>query len=367
MGATSSNPTEQISATGDQSSTSNVQYLLGDIQKLAPSARKLFNLGKECLTTSVARLPFGNEPELKFQEATNLADLQNPDFRLFRPLKLTQPLYSGQTYVKWRSVRDVQNVYAFCAPVKTIIYIQPIDEFPEFIKIFRLTTKRLELTLFSLLQSFCQIYFSGFDSHVLPEVNIKDKQWQIRSRHHSVTEQKQYYVGDFFPYLQRLIPSNGLCILGLTWTDLYPQDDLNFVLGESSAVHKSAMFCFGRYEPKGFDKETHQDIKEVDGLLIWKLLRIISHETCHLLGFQHCTFFHCAMNESNSIEEAVTQPLFLCPVCLRKLQKCCGFNVLERYKAMAGFLQELQDQLPCEQLQSAVNWLQKCLQYLEEG
>ncbi|ESO97497.1 hypothetical protein LOTGIDRAFT_78907, partial [Lottia gigantea] len=132
--------------------------------------------------------------------------------------------------------------------------------------------------------------------------------------------------------------------------DLYPQEDLNFVLGESSVTCKSAMFCFGRYEPIGFDKDTHVPLAQIDGDLIWKLFRvsyriinvtklgihsnptsIISHETCHLLGLQHCTFFHCAMNESSSIQEAISQPLFLCPICLRKLQKCCRFDVLERY------------------------------------
>ena len=37
------------------------------------------------------------------------------------------------------------------------------------------------------------------------------------------------------------------------------------------------------------------------------------------------------MNESTTIEEAVTQPLFLCPICLRKLHEVLKFDIRERY------------------------------------
>ena len=37
------------------------------------------------------------------------------------------------------------------------------------------------------------------------------------------------------------------------------------------------------------------------------------------------------MNESTTIEEAVTQPLFLCPICLRKLHNALKFDIRERY------------------------------------
>lgn len=37
------------------------------------------------------------------------------------------------------------------------------------------------------------------------------------------------------------------------------------------------------------------------------------------------------MNESASIEQASAQPLFLCPVCLRKLKKILRFDIFKRY------------------------------------
>ena len=39
----------------------------------------------------------------------------------------------------------------------------------------------------------------------------------------------------------------------------------------------------------------------------------------------HYSYFAWAVNESKSVLEAENQPLFLCPVCLRKLQKAVGW------------------------------------------
>ena len=53
-----------------------------------------------------------------------------------------------------------------------------------------------------------------------------------------------------------------------------------------------------------------------------------------MFGLQHCYYFECALNESSSIGEAERQPLFLCPVCLRKLHKVLKFDVAKRYRLL---------------------------------
>lgn len=58
---------------------------------------------------------------------------------------------------------------------------------------------------------------------------------------------------------------------------------------------------------------------------------MLTHEMGHVFGLKHCYYFSCAMNESTSIFQAAAQPLFLCPICLRKLQKVLKFDILERY------------------------------------
>lgn len=49
----------------------------------------------------------------------------------------------------------------------------------------------------------------------------------------------------------------------------------------------------------------------------------------------HCCRFVCAMNESSSVSEAESQPLVLCPSCLKKLQKALRFQLQERYTNLA--------------------------------
>ena len=64
-----------------------------------------------------------------------------------------------------------------------------------------------------------------------------------------------------------------------------------------------------------------------------------------MFGLAHCSFFCCLMNESSSIPEAERQPLFLCPVCLRKMCKALKFDILARYAVMLEQLGRLSSEL----------------------
>ena len=71
-----------------------------------------------------------------------------------------------------------------------------------------------------------------------------------------------------------------------------------------------------------------------------------------MFGLQHCYYFECALNESSSISQAELQPLFLCPVCLRKLHKVLKFDVTERYHLLH---QKLSDVLSILRLHKAAH------------
>ena len=53
-----------------------------------------------------------------------------------------------------------------------------------------------------------------------------------------------------------------------------------------------------------------------------------------MFGVKHCIYFDCVMCGSNNEKEAAAQPAFLCPIELRKLQHCLGFNVHRRYEGL---------------------------------
>ena len=50
---------------------------------------------------------------------------------------------------------------------------------------------------------------------------------------------------------------------------------------------------------------------------------------------RHCVFYECGMNGSNHRRESDSRPLWLCPVCLRKLAWVLDFDLIERYKNLS--------------------------------
>ena len=54
----------------------------------------------------------------------------------------------------------------------------------------------------------------------------------------------------------------------------------------------------------------------------------------------HCVHFACCMNGSGHLAEDFAQPMFLCPICLKKLHHLCGFDIEERYKRLSKFFAE---------------------------
>ena len=182
------------------------------------------------------------------------------------------------------------------------------------------------------------------------------------------TNEKQYLVKDIQKCLQRNIPRNSYCSVGISWTDLYPSEDLNFVLGEAHSALNAGVLSFGRFEPKAYkDGQVPPPIESFNGKLLWRMLKVLSHETCHIFGLAHCVYFECNMNESTSLPEAMSQPLYLCPVCLRKLQKVCKFDLKERYTLILNFLEEIISEYhDCDKFITTIKWLRRCLDLLND-
>ena len=51
-------------------------------------------------------------------------------------------------------------------------------------------------------------------------------------------------------------------------------ENFNFVLGEASPKHRSGIFSFGRFPPSTFDADNPQDLTEITGDIIWKLIKV---------------------------------------------------------------------------------------------
>lgn len=198
------------------------------------------------------------------------------DFTLFMVLISDKPFYFSQTFSQWLTMYRYANLIppSCCRAEKRKIYIQPVDSFPSFITEHEFDIENTSCKFFYLLKKFMEAYFDEMIIDILPNVNILEAKWNIRTRAHHKTGSKQYYVQDFFPKLRKVLPRDGYCIMGISWTDLYPTEKLNFVLGEAHFISKSGIFCFGRCEPKTFDAETHKDITEIDAKILWRMLKV---------------------------------------------------------------------------------------------
>ncbi|UCE07471.1 MAG: hypothetical protein JSW07_05400, partial [bacterium] len=104
----------------------------------------------------------------------------------------------------------------------------------------------------------------------------------------------------------------------------------NFVFGQASLYDRVGVWSIYR----------NGDPDESEAMFRLCLLRTIKtavHEIGHILTIRHCIEYECVMNGSNHREESDQRPLYLCPVCLKKLCWNLGIDPLKRYKKLGTF------------------------------
>jgi len=182
---------------------------------------------------------------------------------------------------------------------------------------------------------FAGLWF-GLPVRVLGRAGLPKEGFQ-RKRDFGITrEPVRQYRTDWF--LNRLLPprlpKDAVMLAAVTSADLYPDDNWNYVFGIASLRRRIGVYSIGRYFPRFWGRPATPDSRTV---ALRRAIKLVTHELGHCFGLLHCTAFECNMNGSNSLDESDGRPLFLCPVCLRKLQWNLRFDVLDRYERLAGF------------------------------
>lgn len=193
----------------------------------------------------------------------------------------------------------------------------------------------------------------------------------------------QLYIPDVLSEMRNLIPEDAFCVIGITLWDMYMDDTDLFVVGW--AGYYCAVFSFARYDPLFVDSHNKKQkdnnpnlfiqcdpLPKVDSvdfqnkrrdIILRRSLKTVTHETLHLFGLRHCIFYSCLMNGTASLHEDDQAPLFLCPVCLRKLHYVLGFSIIDRYKEMLNYFKNT---LKDYSFQEESTWLSKRLKFLEQ-
>jgi archaemetzincin len=203
------------------------------------------------------------------------------------------------------------------------IYLLPLGEFPD--------DRSPPL---GRLKEYAAAYFAT-EIEILPSAGLTDS--NLTTRTHPTTRNRQILTGDVLRLLQKKLPPNAFCLLGITMEDLYPDPSWNFVFGQASLRDRVGVYSFARYDPGFYGNERGKDNREI---LLRRSAKVLVHETGHVFGLRHCVFFSCVMNGSNHLAESDARPMHLCPVCLRKLQHSIGFDVIKRYEKLFRFYKQ---------------------------
>lgn len=208
--------------------------------------------------------------------------------------------------------------------IRNKIYLQPLGEFP-----------KTQIPLTQILKEYASAYFA-MQVEVLPALTLDGK--NITTRINTYTRNRQILTSDVLDILKEKIPDDAFCLLAITMEDLYPEDSWNFVFGQASLRERVGVYSFARYDPAFYGDKRGKDYEK---LILRRSCKVLVHETGHIFGLQHCIFFRCVMNGSNHLKESDSRPLYLCPVCLRKLHNSVGFDVTSRYKNIYRFYKKL--------------------------
>lgn len=222
---------------------------------------------------------------------------------------------SGQTYAQFLKARPNR-----LGLVRNKIVIQPIGG---------LGGGSPALTT---LVDFANRYF-GLPALARPAITMASL--RARSR---VRGSRQYRTGDLLDALQRQIPAEAYCLIGITQADLYPGPKWNFVFGEARFFERVGVYSFARYDPAFYDEPRAADTATT---ILRRGCKLMAHEIGHMFAIDHCIHNHCVMNGSNSLEETDRGPLHPCPLCLRKLHEIVGFDVAARERRLAEFYRPL--------------------------
>ncbi|EDY81369.1 conserved hypothetical protein [Verrucomicrobiia bacterium DG1235] len=177
-----------------------------------------------------------------------------------------------------------------------------------------------------LLSTYCTAFFNT-PVKTLPTLLVDPN--QVRSRVNQYTAKPQLHAADILEVLKQNRPDDAYAVIAYTLTDLYPHETWNFVFGLANLRQSVGVFSFARYGDPQTDPVLFRQ----------RALKVMSHEIGHMYGLQHCIYYHCLMNGSNTLDETDKAPMHLCPVCLRKLHSATQFDPLTRYAQLNKFYQ----------------------------
>jgi len=126
------------------------------------------------------------------------------------------------------------------------------------------------------------------------------------------------------------LPDSAAAYIAFTAEDLYPDPRWNFVFGQASVKDRVGVWSINRY---GVASAGETAFKEV----LFRAMKVSSHETGHMFTMRHCIDYECNMNGSNTLEESDRKPPYLCPECIAKMKWNLNLDEIKRFNEIDDF------------------------------
>lgn len=266
------------------------------------------------------------------------------DEEFFSPKHKARP---GEWLHRFPSTGIIFDEYVQRRPVsrtaqRNTIVIQPLGRFSD-----------SDRQMLNKLREFMDAFF-GVTTVLAPDSPLPDH--GLRTRNEGGKVWRQIHTEVLLnEVLAPNLPSNAVCYLGVTMTDLYPEPGWNYVFGQATLDKRVGVYSLIRYMPSFWGKP---DTPAARKLALLRSFKVMSHETGHMFSMEHCVRFECNMNGSNSLEEMDQQPAELCPACLKMLQWNLSFDIRARY----GHLRDIYRR---EGLEDQASWIDRRLNKIE--
>lgn len=212
--------------------------------------------------------------------------------------------------------------YLACAPVtprgeRRVICIQPLGD---------LKGRRKEIV--DLAATFMAEYF-GTPVRVMKPLALDVIPEESRRASRGFGEQIKS-ITVLYDVLKPRLPKDAAAYIAFTASDLYPEDDWNFVFGQASLRNRVGVWSLARFG----DPDESEDAFR---LCLLRTIKTATHETGHIFSMSHCILYECNMNGSNHQAESDAKPLWLCPECFAKILFATGQVPKDNLRQLGAF------------------------------
>jgi archaemetzincin len=260
--------------------------------------------------------------QIEDRRALKLIKIKETVAPFFQPMKIRDGDWlesfseNGQTFEEY-----LNNNPTLPTTQRQKIYIQPIGD-------FSVTQRKMLRLTADYMKAFYNLPVSLNTVKSLKDVpkamirdNPYDGQKQIKTT---------YFLENVLP---KMLPEDAAAFICFTNSDLYPNEDWNFVFGQASLENRVGVWSLWRF---GNPDKSAEDYK----LFLTRTLKIAMHETGHMFSIRHCTKYECLMSGTNHLAETDRRPLDFCPECMSKVAWAMKYEPVERYQNLADFCEK---------------------------